>query len=41
MADIPGLVRGANVNLGLGHKFLRHIERCNVMVYIIDMAGNI
>ena len=39
MADIPGLIDGASENKGLGHKFLRHIERCKVLVIVIDMAG--
>ena len=39
IADIPGLVVGASENKGLGHKFLRHIERCKVLVIMIDMAG--
>ncbi len=39
LADIPGLVVGASENKGLGHKFLRHIERCKVLVIMIDMAG--
>ncbi len=39
LADIPGLVVGASVNRGLGHKFLRHIERCKVLILLIDMAG--
>ncbi len=39
LADIPGLVVGASENKGLGHKFLRHIERCKVLVLLIDMAG--
>ncbi|MBQ6534046.1 MAG: GTPase ObgE [Opitutales bacterium] len=39
IADIPGLVVGASENKGLGHKFLRHIERCKVLVLLIDMAG--
>lgn len=39
LADIPGLIDGASENKGLGHKFLRHIERCKVLVIVIDMAG--
>lgn len=39
LADIPGLIEGASENKGLGHKFLRHIERCKVLIMIIDMAG--
>ena len=39
IADLPGLIEGASEGLGLGDKFLRHIERCKVIVHIIDMAG--
>jgi GTP-binding protein len=39
LADIPGIIKGASENKGLGHRFLRHIERCKVLVIMIDMAG--
>ena len=39
VCDVPGLIAGAHRNVGLGHAFLRHIERCKIIVLLLDMAG--